>query len=535
MFHIRLRLCIFLLLKTTNAMFYYPSPQVSLLEHILVDNWAGWASNFSSAITPCTNYVTEVGEPALISGRTSAAQWIRVAFHDFVTGNVTAGTGGVDASIGFETFREENKGSAFNDSFTFWRPFVNEFVSMADLVAMGTVMSVNLCGGKYIPFRPGRVDAIQADPTTGVPEPSTSLEETLDEFERAGFNREDAIALTACGHTMGSVHHGGFPDVVDESAVTPNNTNGGSNFDTSRAAFDPRVVHEYIDGTGQLGGPLVSSFNDTSRSDLRLYESDGNATMQNLYDMGDCFQDVCVDLLGRMINTVPASSVLLDPITPFPVKPINITWDFDSNDNSNDKLMLSGKIRVLTHDVNETETIIIGINGKSIKADLEPDTGATIFGSTGAGESLVYGETRYYSFSVAAYDLTNTTSLTVVVEGAEDVVLPISSGPFIVPSLTTSNGRQVNYTIAVSHNVTSPATDLAIKVVAPIPQPLTLGPILLSGTAALATHSNVRDGYELWTGTYDVGQATTGSISLTLLKEGTAVDTLLLTGGVGGW
>lgn len=67
---------------------------------------------------------------------------------------------------------------------------------------MGTVMSVNLCGGKYIPFRPGRVDAVQADPTTGVPEPSTNLEETLDEFERAGFNREDAIALTTCGHTM---------------------------------------------------------------------------------------------------------------------------------------------------------------------------------------------------------------------------------------------------------------------------------------------------------------------------------------------
>lgn len=73
---------------------------------------------------------------------------------------------------------------------------------MADLVAIGTVMSVNLCGGKYIPYRPGRIDAVQADSTTGVPEPSTSLEETLEEFDRAGFNREDAIALTACGHTM---------------------------------------------------------------------------------------------------------------------------------------------------------------------------------------------------------------------------------------------------------------------------------------------------------------------------------------------
>jgi hypothetical protein len=109
-------------------MFYYPSAQVSLLEHMLVDNWGAYASNFSAAITPCTNYVTQRGDAAATSGRTTAAQWLRVAFHDFVTADVGAGTGGVDASIGFETPREENKGSAFNDSFTFWRPFVNEFV-----------------------------------------------------------------------------------------------------------------------------------------------------------------------------------------------------------------------------------------------------------------------------------------------------------------------------------------------------------------------------------------------------------------------
>lgn len=121
-------LLLLLLAKTTTAMFYYPDPQVSQLEHILVDNWGAYASNFSSAITPCSNYVTEVGDAALNSGRTTSAQWLRVSFHDFVTGNVTAGTGGLDASIGFETFRDENKGSAFNDSFTFWRPFVNEYV-----------------------------------------------------------------------------------------------------------------------------------------------------------------------------------------------------------------------------------------------------------------------------------------------------------------------------------------------------------------------------------------------------------------------
>lgn len=118
-----------LVTHTSLAAFYYPTTQVAFLEHILVDNWGAHASNFSSAITPCSNYVTEVGEPAVNSGRTTAAQWMRVAFHDFVTADVGAGTGGIDASIGFETERGENSGSAFNDSFTFWAPFVNDAVS----------------------------------------------------------------------------------------------------------------------------------------------------------------------------------------------------------------------------------------------------------------------------------------------------------------------------------------------------------------------------------------------------------------------
>lgn len=213
---------------------------------------------------------------------------------------------------------------------------------MADLVALGTVMSVNLCGGTYVPFRPGRVDATQADLTTGVPEPGTDVEETLADFARAGFNQADSIALTACGHTLGSVHHGGFPEVSPESAVTLNNTNGGVNFDLTRSGFDARVVHEYIDWTGQMGGPLVTSFNESSRSDLRLYESDGNITMQELYDQGDGFLDTCADLLGRMVNTVPSNVQLRDPISPMSIKPINVTWDFDIDG----QLVLTGNIRV---------------------------------------------------------------------------------------------------------------------------------------------------------------------------------------------
>lgn len=114
-----------ILCVTVKASFWYPDPLYSSLEAILVQTHGAFATGFANAITPCSNYVS--GAQTL--GRETASQWLRVAFHDYVTANVSAGTGGIDASIGFETLREENSGSAFNDSFGFFRPYVNAQVS----------------------------------------------------------------------------------------------------------------------------------------------------------------------------------------------------------------------------------------------------------------------------------------------------------------------------------------------------------------------------------------------------------------------
>ncbi|KAK6062754.1 WSC domain-containing protein [Seiridium cupressi] len=524
-------LCLINFFNIGVAMFYYPNPQVSLLEHILVDNWGAYASNFSSAISPCTNYVTMIGDPSLNSGRTTAAQWIRVAFHDFITSNVILGTGGVDASIGFETFREENKGSAFNDSFTFWRPFVNEFVPMADLIALGTVMSMNLCGGKYIPYRPGRIDATQADPTTGVPEPGTGLEETLSQFRRAGFNQEDAIALTACGHTMGSVHHGVFPEVSPVSAVTINNTNGGVNFDTSRGAFDPRVVYEYIEGIGQMGGPLVTSFNESSRSDLRLFESDGNKTMKELYDKVETFQDVCADVMGRMINTVPYGVSLQDPIAPFPLQPINVTWDF----NSDCQLVLCGIVRVFRGVLAPSDVVTIGLASQTLQLDAEEEEGLTVFSGIESNNTRVYGATRYYPFSMVVSGLTDVTSFQVSAGGLNDT-FPISQGSFFIPSATTSDGQHVVFEVAVPESqIETLSADLVVRIAVPVPQPLTLAPLLIEGVGTWTSKSGIRGQYRSWTGTYDIGHQATGAISLKLLQGQSVLDTLLINAGVAGW
>ncbi|KAI3399127.1 hypothetical protein diail_7706 [Diaporthe ilicicola] len=525
------RIATALAIRASLAALYYPNPQVAFLEHILVDNWGAYASNFSSAITPCSNYVTEVGDPAVNSGRTTAAQWMRVAFHDFVTADVGAGTGGVDASIGFETERGENSGSAFNDSFTFWAPFVNDAVSMADLVAIGTVMSMGLCGGPKVPYRPGRIDALRADPTVGVPAPETNLEETLAFFERAGFNQADSIGLTACGHTMGSVHHGGFPDVVPESAVNPNNTNGGLNFDTTRAAFDPKVVHEYVDWTGNRGGPLVTTDNATTRSDLRLYGSDGNTTMQSLYGMGDDgFAGACADIMGRMIDTVPAGVELDAPISPMQLKPVNVTFDLDGQG----RLEISGSIRAL---------------GSAGDATAPPISASLVANDTDCGVSTlepepetgrsVYGNTTYYPFSFPVVRGGGETCAALKIGragGAPPEYFPLQSDIFVVPSRTAVEGERVHVTVAARLGQVSSPVEVVIS--APLRQQGTLAPRITRHSMRLADAGTAEagPGYQLWEGSMELGAPAAGAVGVSAGGGGgVARDVLYLGAGAAGW
>lgn len=138
---------------------------------------------------------------------------------DFVTADAGRGTGGLDASIGFETLRPENIGVALNDSIFFFQFFFNDRTSsesdvilsvcrfsnrtvVADLIALGTVVAVGACGGPNVPYRGGRVDATSAS-SLHVCKPETDINETLDIFSSAGFSQEDAIGVTACGHSMG--------------------------------------------------------------------------------------------------------------------------------------------------------------------------------------------------------------------------------------------------------------------------------------------------------------------------------------------
>ncbi|KAJ7144386.1 heme peroxidase [Mycena epipterygia] len=110
----------------------------------------------------------------------------------------------------------------------------------------------------------------------GVPQPQQDLQSHIDSFARQGFTQTEMISLVACGHTFGGVQHAAFPDIVPE-LNDPTSTLSVAHFDTTFVHFDNNVAIEYISGTTQ--NPLVLGFNDTTNSDMRIFSSDGDATM----------------------------------------------------------------------------------------------------------------------------------------------------------------------------------------------------------------------------------------------------------------
>lgn len=194
--------------KVAGDDYTWPNDKIDLLEHMLYEHSGFHVNSPASFVAPC-------GRVPFGPGRSGSAEWLRTAYHDMANADVAAGTGGADASIGFELDRDENPGKGFNETLFNLREFMTARTSMADLIAMGALFAVGGCsGGKLvIPFRGGRVDAINAGPT-GVPKPEESIESHIASFDRQGFTRDEMIGLVACGHTLGGVHGVDFPQIV---------------------------------------------------------------------------------------------------------------------------------------------------------------------------------------------------------------------------------------------------------------------------------------------------------------------------------
>ncbi|KAF7375663.1 Peroxidase [Mycena sanguinolenta] len=378
----------FLSLAGANA-YIWPSPMLDALESARFNQDGHNSDPVSIFITPCTRYLLD---PDLDSttGRSDIADWVRTAYHDMATYNITDGTGGMDASIRFpaENLRPENVGDGFNNTIEALGELVTRYISMADSLALGTIIAIENCGGPEIAFRGGRIDAGGPN-TPGVPQPQDDLDSHITDFARQGFTQTEMIGLVACGHTFGGVQQAPFPNIVPV-LNDPNNTQSVTHFDSTSVNFDNLIATEYISGTTQ--NPLVAGSNDTTNSDKRIFGSDGNVTMKSFADSPELFASTCANLIARMLDTVPKGVELTDIITPLPVKPYGVVLSM-----SGDILKLSGELWNMTADAQRTVNLLwddhIGGGGNVTM----PASGV----STGAGGRY---NAAWYSFAPLPVD-----------------------------------------------------------------------------------------------------------------------------------
>ena len=476
------------------------------LEHLILD---GSSTNLKSMISPCSQYIdSTTGKPDAKLGRQTAAEWIRTTFHDFITGNRYTLQGGLDASIGFETARDENVGDAFKDALINFSYYYSSAVSMADLVAIGTVLAAGHCGGTPVSLRGGRKDATAAGPT-GVPKPQDPLQQQLIQFANAGFeSRDDVIALTACGHSLGGVRKKSFPEVINGNPVgTQEGTDGRVAFDSSVNNFDNTLVKEYLTSTGLKGGPLVTTSDVTRQSDLRLYTSDQNQTMTRLSQSTEYFNNQCSALFRRMIELVPSGVRLSDPVSPSTttnLKPYNV----DLNIDWKGAMTLTGSLRYIqvagagaapgSYDVK-----LVGRNGQVTSTQVTATKSAS---DTGTG---LYGPTYQYKFQLKFPATTGVSGIQV-----GTTKFPLQDTMFVVPGLSSITPKppafapspalevKANYAanLTVAYLSTTPPPALQATLSLPTPQTGSVAPKIDASTTLDLKLIGKTNGYGVYSG-----------------------------------
>jgi hypothetical protein len=312
-----------------NAVPTWPSA-IDELEDVMFLHTGYRNRGLASHVTPCS--FSEFGP-----GRQTAAEWLRLGFHDMATANAfQEPKGGIDGSIGFELNNGENVGTGFTTSLTTFGGFLNKRLSMADMIALGVHASVRACGGPLIPMRGGRKDATAAGPI-GVPQPADGTSVFKNRFLRMGFNTVEMIQMTACGHTLGGVHSANFPDIVP-----PGTAPDGYQLFDSTLAFDNKIATRYIDGPDT--NPLSTGRIPGKRSDLAVFVADSNVTLKAMKDAAT-FNTMCTSILQKMIEVVPTNTVLSDIIQPYEVKPAGLQLTLLSGGT---QIKFAGDIRVRT-------------------------------------------------------------------------------------------------------------------------------------------------------------------------------------------
>lgn len=356
----------------------WPS-SIDELEDIMFLNTGYRARGFAEPITPCSSEGVE--------GFISAAQWLRLAFHDAATANVATGVGGLDASIVYEMGSDSNNSPGFNASLQQFAPYLSSRSSMADLIALGVYSSVRGCGGPLVAIRGGRIDAKAAGPNPDIflPLPQNSAYTFEAQFQRIGFSTTQMIAVVACGHTLGQVHASTFPQIA---------THGTAPLDSTPTVFDQENAAQYVAGTST--DVMVVGTNSGFNSDLRVFEADNNVTITSMANPGT-FNSMCSTVLQQMIEVVPSGVTLTNPIVAYDIKPYALQLTLL---DGGALFSFTGQIRVRTtafqaSDVASVQLVYVDRNGGT-----NCGTSGCTISSSYAGSSAGFDDTFQVRFTL---------------------------------------------------------------------------------------------------------------------------------------
>ncbi|ETN41630.1 uncharacterized protein HMPREF1541_03566 [Cyphellophora europaea CBS 101466] len=466
------------------------------------------ARGLSVPVSPCDFQRTTSFVPA--------AGFIRTAFHDVAGHDSATGVGGLDASIAFELTGEhgkDNAGPFANNSLTFLARYYSVQASMADLMALGLYTSVRSCGGPDIATRTGRIDAQEAGPF-GVPKPNDTQQGYKDTFSRIGFNPQEMIKLVACGHTLGGVHREQFPQIATKENMSP--------FDSTESKFDNRVAVEYVSNTTR--NPLVTGPNDSFRSDKIIFTIDHDKTIKQLTD-AQTFQNECKIIMQKMIDTVPGSVTLSEPIQVYDVKPGSLSLALSGNGT----IVFNGEIRVRTTQGQVANVSLVYKNRDGIKGN---NTISTAFAGTANGhdDSFVF-----YSFSASLPAKSSITSFDVIVTGADGSTttynnngksFPVQDNIFVqlpdcsVSATTPAGKASVNIVAAVRGSAASVTLSATTHTQRDVPMPL-----LSTNKVTMTKGSSVGE-YTYYEGTFEVAsqQLATATFDISAEIDGKTVE-----------
>ncbi|PVH89971.1 hypothetical protein DL98DRAFT_508192 [Cadophora sp. DSE1049] len=421
---------------------------VDELEDVMFLNAGYKSKGFGGHVTPCS--LSEFGV-----GRQTAAEWLRIGFHDMATTNVFFEPhGGIDSSIAWELNNGENLGPGFVSTLQTYSALYNSRLSVSDLIALGVYASVRACGGPVVPIRGGRIDATAAGPM-GVPQPQNAQGTFVNQFARMGFNTVDMIQMTACGHAIGGVHSEFFPEIVPAGTAP----NGYALFDNT-LEFDNNIATRYISGpnTDPLSvGPSVAA---TRNADTVVFTADRNVTIQAMTNP-TTFNTVCSSILQRMIDTVAPTVNLSDPLAPYEVKPSGIQLTLLSGGA---QITFSGDIRVRTTTRPASSILSVQI----VYKDRTGGVGGTITTTTVSGTATGFDDSfTFYGFSANIPATTSISSFNVIVVGTGGLSttyanngagFPIQDSVIALAPQSCLSGTNLTVVAAVRTGVTSPVS-----------------------------------------------------------------------------